>query len=224
MNLTYLLSGRTLSTSHDTSLSGNAHPTSTTRIWSEDIQGFTATWQLSPETFHVTLTDPATDEPYLPFELKHNTGAFVSELRATILNRAACIIKEQTTPDSLKDRVIRYAIDTYGTLPENPWNDEAITLNKIITHPSGRETQKWYGLIMRIKRKSLGEQDPVLALAEVVVMNVKAGPEDVAQTDGITTFPAYHMSKQKWLTVMLSGNKDWDTVRNLLDKSYTLVK
>lgn len=211
MNLNHLLSGRTLSKTD-------------TDSWQEDIQGFTATWQLTPESFSVQITDPATDEPYLPFELKHNTGAFVSELRATILNRAAAIIAEHTRLDSLKDKVIRYTIDTYGTLPENPWNDDAITLNKIITHPSGLETQKWYGIIMRIKRKSLGEKDPVLALAEVDVMNVKASAKDVAKVDGITTFPAYHMNKKNWLTVMLSGNRDWEAVKNLLDKSYKLVK
>ncbi|MCQ2982555.1 MAG: MmcQ/YjbR family DNA-binding protein [Treponemataceae bacterium] len=209
MNLSHLLSGRT---------------TATPRTWEESLQGFTAVWTLSPDQFTVTITDPATDEPYLPFELKHNTGAFVSELRATVLNRAATIIAELTKPDSLRERVIRYCIDTYGTLPETPWDDDAITLNKIITHPSGRETQKWYGLIMHIKRKSLGEKDPVLALAEVDVMNVKAGPKDVAKADGKTIFPAYHMNKQKWLTIMLSGNRDWATVQELLDKSYRLVK
>ncbi len=207
MNLTYLLSGR--------------KPVPAT--WTETIQGFTAFWTLTMDHFDVTITDPATDEPYLPFELKRSNGAFVNELRAQVLNRAADIINERTAPDSLRDTVIRYAIDTYGTVPENPWNDENITLNKVITHPSGRETQKWYGIIMRIKRKSLGEKDPVLAQAEVDVINIKASSADIARVDGITLYPAYHMNKKNWLTILLSSNDNWSSVQDLIDKSWRLV-
>ncbi len=214
MNLTHLLSGRTLDQS----------PSSDSLQWTESIQDFTASWNLAPGNFSVTIIDPATDEPYLPFELKRNTGAFVSVLRDAVLTRAAEIITERTKPDSLRDKVIRYTIDTYGTVPENPWNDDAITLNKIITHPSGLETQKWYGLIMQIKRKSLGEKDPVLAQALVDVMNVKASSADIAAVNGITTFPAYHMNKKHWITIILSGNSNWPEVKKLIDKSWKLVK
>lgn len=50
-----------------------------------------------------------------------------------------------------RERILEYALDTYGTEPDNPFsgNPEAVVLR----HDIGR---KWYGLIMRVSRQALG--------------------------------------------------------------------
>lgn len=60
---------------------------------------------------------------------------------------------------------------------------------------------------------------------EVDVMNVKSYPELIGSlrfSEGF--FPAYHMNKTHWITVLLDENADKEKINTLLDISYELTK
>ncbi len=81
-----------------------------------------------------------------------------------------------------------------------------------------KDNRKWFAVIMRIPICKLG----VLENREVNVVNLKCVPEvlDVVwQEEGI--FPAYHMNKEHWISVLLDGSVSTETVLMLTDVSFS---
>lgn len=114
-----------------------------------------------------------------------------------------------------RERILEYALDTYGTEPDNPFSDnpEAIVLR----HDIGR---KWYGLIMRVSRRALG----LGGEGSLDVLNVKANPLLVRALRGQAGYlPAYHMNKEQWICVLLDGSVEMEQAEALLDMSHELT-
>lgn len=78
----------------------------------------------------------------------------------------------------------------------------------------------------RKQRKRTQEQGEEGAAEErVEVLNVKLPPERIRELlERPGYFPAYHMSKKSWLTVILDGTLPDETVRALLKESFELVE
>ena len=97
-----------------------------------------------------------------------------------------------------RDVILNYALSTYGTEPEYPWEsspDNAVLRNMM----SG----KWYAIIMCVKRQILGLDGDGF----VDVMNVKCDPILVGSLRMKNGFlPAYHMNKDKWISILLDGS------------------
>jgi len=111
--------------------------------------------------------------------------------------------------------ILAYVADTYGTQPEYLWRRLPNYL--VFRHADNR---KWYGLIMDVKAANLGLAEP----GNVDVMNIKLPPEQVelVQKDpGV--FPAYHMSKNYWVSLRLSQVAENEAYR-LIDASYQQTK
>ena len=77
--------------------------------------------------------------------------------------------------------------------------------------------QKWFALIMDVPRNKLGLQGD----NPLDVVNFKCDPlliGSLREEQGF--FPAYHMSKNSWITVALDGSVSDDKIKMLLDMSY----
>lgn len=114
-----------------------------------------------------------------------------------------------------RKEIAEYIYDSYGTEKESPWQDDPESV--IFRH---RLNRKWFALIMRIPKKRLG----IPGEEEIDVMNVKSYPELIGSlrfSEGF--FPAYHMNKTHWITVLLDV-VDEDKIKTLLDISYELTK
>ena len=73
---------------------------------------------------------------------------------------------------------------------------------------------------MEISYKNLG----LASDEKVFTVNLKADPERVAElADKKTIFPAYHMNKKHWITVLLTSATDFDLLRALTERSRALV-
>ena len=73
---------------------------------------------------------------------------------------------------------------------------------------------------MEITYKNLGLSND----KKVFAVNLKADPERVAElADNKTIFPAYHMNKKHWITVLLTSATDFDLLRSLTEQSRALV-
>jgi len=111
--------------------------------------------------------------------------------------------------------ILKYALDTYSTSPDYPWSDSP---NYAILRHS--DNQKWYGAIMDISSDKIGlEGDKIID-----VINLKCDPlmiGSLVKDDGI--FPAYHMNKNHWITVLLDGSLDMEKVCALLDMSFEIT-
>ena len=86
---------------------------------------------------------------------------------------------------------------------------------------SGIKTlEKWYGIIMEVRGSRLGlSQDRI-----VDVLNVKADPELISSLLPLPGyFPAYHMNKEKWISILLGDPEAYKNIENLLQMSYELT-
>lgn len=114
-----------------------------------------------------------------------------------------------------RDVILNYALSTYGTEPEYPWEsspDNAVLRNMM----SG----KWYAIVMRVKRQILGFDGDGF----VDVMNVKCDPILVGSLRLKNGFlPAYHMNNDKWISILLDGSVSKEEIFPLIDESYSLV-
>lgn len=110
--------------------------------------------------------------------------------------------------------VFAWALSAYGTQPDYPWQDD----NAVLRH---RGTGKWYGVVLRVDARKLGLPDA----RTVDVLNVKCDPllsGSLRQKPGV--FPAYHMNKASWLSVLLDGTVARADVEGLLAMSYALTE
>lgn len=110
--------------------------------------------------------------------------------------------------------LFEWAKERYGTNPDYPWND----WNCVLRH---KDNNKWYALIMEVPERKLG-----LAGDRIVdILNVKCDPiliGSLRMKPGY--FPAYHMNKDKWLSIILDGTVSDDEIKDLIELSYQLTK
>ena len=94
----------------------------------------------------------------------------------------------------------------YGTEPEYPWHD----WNAVLRH---NDNNKWYGVVLEVSADKLGLPEAGI----IDVLNVKSDPLLIGSLRGQDGyFPAYHMNKEKWLSIQLGKPELDDAIKDLL--------
>lgn len=177
---------------------------------------FYAVFQISEQHFDIHVYDKDFDEIYMPFEIKTASGKFVSQIRDEIETIILEIQSYCLREISLKDDILKYIKQKYDVTPVYPWKDSPShgtfkTLN----------SNKWFGLIMHLPYEKLGAS----LEGKVDVMNLKLRTSDIEKLiDHKHYFPAYHMNKKYWLSVVLDKEMPLETICQLIDESYRLVE
>ncbi|WP_155963315.1 MmcQ/YjbR family DNA-binding protein [Streptococcus ruminantium] len=159
-------------------------------------------------------------EVYTAHQVTAPAGAFVHQVREgyqAILTRVVetcCIALPFSQQQS--NRIAQQVKDKWGDLPDYPFVKSPEIGS--FRHPAN---QKWYGLVIQVKRGRLDGSDD----QEVVeIVNLKVDAREIAELlsqSGI--YPAYHMSKKSWVSVLLDGTVEDQTIFALLEKSRDLV-
>lgn len=111
-----------------------------------------------------------------------------------------------------RQRMIKHLQEQYGTEPETLWPRYPNHL--VFRHPASR---KWYAIAMRIPQNKLGLADE----QSVDILNVKCSPMMLGSLLGEKGFfPAYHMNKKSWISILLDESVADETIFFLLDWSY----
>ena len=114
----------------------------------------------------------------------------------------------------MRERIDRYINEQYGVEAEFPWDRD--DTSAVYRH---RDNKKWFALIMNVRRDKLGLSGD----GYVAAMNLKIDDINIHEMliteDGI--FPAYHMNKRNWITVILDGTVPEEQVLSLLDMSFS---
>lgn len=112
----------------------------------------------------------------------------------------------------LRNRLFQYAKDMYGTSPEYLWKSSP---DSAILRYSGNG--KWYAAFLPVSAKKLGLSEEKI----VDVLDVKCDPLEIGSLllkEGF--FPAYHMNKKHWISILLDGSVSEEELRFFLDESY----
>jgi alkylated DNA nucleotide flippase Atl1 len=159
------------------------------------------------------------EEEYVLVDVEEAVGEFVGKVRFEYENVLKDMIEKCTELELFKENqtkeIIQAVYDTWGDNLEFLWDkfeSTAIVRNK--------NTEKWYGLFMRIKADRLG----IDSEKEVEVLNVhyyKDKTQDVV--DNKSVFLGYHMNKKSWLSIILDGSLDNDKIMDFLKISYDLA-
>ena len=173
------------------------------------------TLSLSEQTLTVHLFDSATGERYALFDMPSSHGAFVASLREEVQQIIDKIRAKCFESKDLKDDYIAWIKSQFGAEPDFPWPDDA-PYSFVFRCPN----EKWFALVMRIKYRQLG----LTGDEDVWVVNNKAEQDAIPTLiDRKSIFPAWHMNKKHWITVLLTAATDFEKLCELTQKSYELV-
>lgn len=165
------------------------------------------------------LLELDTDEEYVLYKTDAQ-GSFVGSVRLAIENVLKDIsdncFESSVFRSECTAKVVEYVKEKYNRDLEFLWDD---TPDTAIWRRA--DNKKWFGIIQTISVKKLGvESDEI-----VEILNLKGTPERIASiVDGKRFYPAWHMNKKHWYTVILNGSVDLEEIVERIDTSYLLVK
>ena len=116
------------------------------------------------------------------------------------------------TLQKLKEHIF----DTYSVEPDHPFRMDDVSC--VFRHADNR---KWFAITMNIPYKRLGIQRD----GNVDILDIKCDPiliGSLRDKPGFRT--AYHMSKDKWITILLDGSAAQEYIIPLLAMSYDLTR
>ena len=114
-----------------------------------------------------------------------------------------------------RQELIHYIFDTYSVEPDYPFPRDDVSC--VFRHIDNR---KWFGIAMAIPYRTLG----INRKGNVNILNIKCSPVVIGPLRGKPGFrPAYHMNKDKWITVLLDGSAGQEEIISLLDMSYSMT-
>lgn len=172
------------------------------------------TLSLEAQTLTVHLFDTETGEKYALFDMPSSHGAFVASLREEVQKFIDDIKSKCFESKDLKKDYISWIKNQFGAEPDFPWPD---TPDYCVFRC---QNEKWFALVMRIKYKQLGLSGD----ENVWVVNIKADQAEIPNLiDHKSIFPAWHMNKKHWITVLLTAVTDFEKLCELTLKSYELV-
>lgn len=115
----------------------------------------------------------------------------------------------------LTAKVLSYIKKSYAAEPEYLWLSSPNSA--ALRH---KESRKWFAVL-------LCDLNPGVFSLEgenVDVINFKCDPRIIGSLlDGRGVFPAYHMNKEHWISVLLDGSVSFESICALADMSYTII-
>lgn len=107
----------------------------------------------------------------------------------------------------------KHVLSIYGVMPDKPFEKDFTTE---VFRVKG--SKKWFAIYMSVPPEKFG-----LSGEKEDVVNLKCPPELSADfIDNVSVFPAYHMNKIHWVSVLLS-RADEEKTKLLTDISYNIV-
>ena len=180
-----------------------------------DMENFNVIVKIGKDSFEVNVIELPFNEEYILFNVLDSKGKFVSKIRKNVNELIDDIVKSCFTSLDYRKILLDYVREKYGTIPEEPWEDN--------NHATIKTTnsKKWYGIFMSVSYKTLGLDKS----GKIDVLNVKLNPELIESLiDKKHFFPAYHMNKKYWITILLDSDTDVNLVKSLIDESFKLVE
>lgn len=164
------------------------------------------------------LTECDTGEEYTLYKTDAQ-GAYIGQVRKAVEDVLRDIAEKCFEASMFRFaqtlRLVEYAREQYGSAPEFLWKDSE---NGILRR---RDSGKWYAAILTVPKSKLGFDSS----RKMEIVNLHAEPDMVRDLLCQPNFyPAWHMNKKSWFTVILDGSIRDEVLFFLLDQSYRSVK
>lgn len=114
-----------------------------------------------------------------------------------------------------RQELIDFIFDEYSVEPDYPFRKDEMTC--VFRHTDNR---KWFGIAMVISYRTIGMNRS----GKADILNVKCDPIMMGSLRGKPGFrPAYHMNRDRWITILLDGSADREDIKASVAMSYTLT-
>ena len=198
---------------------------------SGDAADFFVSMTLSDSSLIAEVFDSTTGEKYALFDSPRAHGSFVAELREQVQRIAEDFRLKCFVTDDLRPKYTDWIQNHFSCKADFPWKPKAVSQKARATNFKSDifgdyavfrcPNQKWFALVMKIKYSNLGLKSD----ESVFVVNLKADSEQIPKIiDKKSIFPAYHMNKKHWITVLLTAVTDFDRLCELTERSFELVQ
>ena len=112
-------------------------------------------------------------------------------------------------------QLAEHILSLYGVRPDHPFPRDDVSC--VFRHSDSR---KWFAITMNVPSERLGLDKA----GSVDIVNLKCDPLLGGSLRGRDGFlPAYHMNKEKWITVLLDGSVPDEDVIAVLALSHDLT-
>ena len=165
----------------------------------------------------IEVYDLEFDEIYSLFSVDSAVGETVQNVREYVENLLSSILGLADESGKIGSEVINYCNSKYGENSVNPFKKHPDILAFV------NEKNKWYALLSDVEYNKLNKNTDITT--KVKILNVKYPTDKILDIiDNQNIFPAYHMNKKHWISIVLDKNIKLETIKELIDISYSLVK
>lgn len=167
------------------------------------------------------VIDSLTQEAYANVHITSHQGEFVNRVREAYQAVLQSVAEQAFEPlpfvSEQANRLAQFIFQQSQVCPEYLW--AAYPHFGVFRHPS---SEKWFAVVMNIDKSKLTQAKQ--ALGEVEVVNIKVEREKLTtllKQNGF--YPAYHMNKKSWISVLLDDSVPDEPLFALLQASYQSV-
>ena len=165
----------------------------------------------------IEVYDIEFDEIYSLFSVDSAVGETVQNIREHVEKLLSSILGLAEESGKISSEIIDYCNDKYGENHVNPFKKHPDILAFV------NEKNKWYALLSDVDYNKLNKNTDITT--KVKILNVKYPTDKILEIiDNKNIFPAYHMNKKNWISIVLDKNIKLETIKELIDISYSLVK
>lgn len=191
--------------------------------YSVDIMNgeFTLNIDITDETeIRTELIEKAFNEPYTLHLVESAEGTFVGQIREQY-EKIIEEIKEKCFEIKAFEweysyKILDYAKEKYNSPAEYLW--PKFPRNAVCRR---QDNEKWYFALLSVQGSKIG-----LKTDEIVeLVDLRAPIDDVPELlKQPNIYPAYHMNKKHWITIVLDGSMPLNEIYKFIDQSYELAK
>ena len=165
----------------------------------------------------IEVYDLEYDEIYSLFSVDSAVGETVQNIREHVEKLLSSILGLADESGKISSEIIDYCNDKYGENHVNPFKKHPDILAFV------NEKNKWYALMSNVEYNKLNKTSNIIT--KVKILNVKYPTDNISDIiDNQNIFPAYHMNKKHWISIVLDKNIKLEMIKELIDISYSLVK
>ena len=159
------------------------------------------------------VIDLSFQDECINYRLENQEGEFAGRIRKqfedTLLDIRKHCFQQEYFMTNQANRLANFIQKQYGDTPEFPWE-------KYQGYGVFKNHEKWYALVMNIDQSKLGEGN-----GEVEILNIKLAEDKIQELLKEKGFyQAYHMNKEKWITILLDNTLEDSKIIPLIEESY----
>ena len=165
-----------------------------------------------------TVYDLENNDEYLPLRLESQEGSFVGKVKEEYEKILTQIRDENFIKNHFiypqSNRITQAIYNRYGNEPEFLW--EKFDGSGVFRNS---ESKKWYAAILDVDRGKLQKGKNGI----IEVLDIKLDPNEIqALLLKPNFYPAYHMNKKSWITIILDDSQTDKIIMDYIEKSYQL--